>query len=63
MKDLKIVFKQQPYAYSRNDTVDAYDLIVREKDVNYSFAFSYLTLSDSGETISSKTQDIAGNSC
>lgn len=59
--ELKIVFKEQPYAYSRNDTADAYDLIVREKDVEYSFAFSYLTVSDSGETVSSKTQNIAGN--
>lgn len=59
--EFKITFKEPPYAYFRGDVADAYDLIERQKGVDYSFAFSYLTLSDSGETISSTKAELQGN--
>lgn len=60
--DLKITFKDPPYTYQRGDIVDAYDLIERESGVLYSFAFSYLTKSDDGQsTIDSSVEVIKGN--
>ena len=59
---LKITFREPPYAYQRGDIVDAYDLIEREDGVSYSFAFSYLTLSDDGQsTVSSTLEEVKGN--
>lgn len=60
--ELKITFKEPPYAYQRGDIVDAYDLIEREEGVSYSFAFSYLTLSEDGQsTVSSTVERVKGN--
>ncbi len=59
---LVVNFKQSPYTYQRGDIVDAYDLIEREEGVSYSFAFSYLTLSDDGNSqVSSTVEEIEGN--
>lgn len=58
---LKITFKEQPYAYLRNDTAYVYDFIEKQDGVSYSFAYDYLTISDSGETVSTKKQEIVGN--
>ena len=36
-------------------------MIVRNKNTNYSFAFSYLTINDGGETVSTAKSEIKGN--
>ena len=58
---LKIVFKEAPYAYTRGETVDAYDFIEKQEGVSYAFAFDYLTISETGETVVSKKESVSGN--
>ena len=58
---LKIKFNEQRYLYERGSTADVYDFFEKQKGVEYSFAFNYLTKSDSGETISTERQNITGN--
>ena len=58
---LEIKFKQPPYTYTRGNVADGYDLIERESGVEYSFAYSYLTISHSGETISTEKTELKGS--
>ena len=54
MKPLKIEFNSIPYEYAKGNVVDVFDLVKKEKGVEYSFEISYLTQSESGETVSSE---------
>ena len=58
---LKIEFKTPLYTYSRGETADAFDFIKRQNGVKYTFAFSYLTKSESGETVSTSKAELKGN--
>lgn len=58
---LKITFKKSPYTYERGIVADAYDMIEREEGVSYTFAYSYLTKSETGETVSSLKQEMSAN--
>lgn len=58
---LQIVFKEQPYEYERGGVADAYDFIECQEGVDYTFAFSYLTASESGETVSTSVAEIKGS--
>ena len=55
-----IKFKSTPYQYMVGNVVDVYDLVEKEDGVEYSFEMSYLTKSESGETISSDRRKIEG---
>ncbi|MGN1053044.1 MAG: hypothetical protein ACI4SH_06640 [Candidatus Scatosoma sp.] len=57
---IEITFKTQPYQYTVGNVIDVYDLVEKEKDVEYSFFISYLTKSESGETVSSDKTEIKG---
>ncbi len=59
-KPFEITFKTQPYQYTVGNVVDVYDLVEKEKGVEYSFFMSYLTKSESGETVSSSKTEIKG---
>lgn len=58
---LKITFKEPPYTYARGNVADAYDLIERQEGVEYSFGYSYLTVTSGGEVVESDRRDFNGN--
>ncbi|MBQ7368724.1 MAG: hypothetical protein IJW60_03330 [Clostridia bacterium] len=60
IKPLKIEFNTIPYEYAKGNVVDVFDLVKKEAGVEYSFEMSYLTQSESGETVSSDKAKIEG---
>lgn len=58
---LKIVFKEPPYAYEIGGVADAYDFVQTQKNVSYKFSFTYLTVADNGETVSTTAQELGGS--
>ena len=59
-EELKIVFNEQPYNYEIGGVADAYDFIQTQEDVDYEFSFTYLTVADNGETVSTVAQELGG---
>ena len=59
--ELKIIFKENPCIYEIGGVADAYDFIETQEGVEYAFSFTYLTVADNGETVSTTAQELGGS--